>query len=62
MSRYVLEKLYGFIMQGYHTWFRMTGQAGEGSFYGIMEYLKRKNVYTDYSGKVNIPTVRKHLL
>lgn len=48
--------------QGYHTGFRMTGQAGEGSFYGIMEYLKRKNVYTDYSGKVNIPTVRKHLL
>ena len=35
--------------QGYHTGFRMTGQAGEGSTYGIMEYLKRKNIYTDYS-------------
>ena len=35
--------------QGYHTGFRMTGQAGEGSTYGIFEYLKRKNIYTDYS-------------
>ncbi len=35
--------------QGYHTGFRMTGQAGEGSTYGILEYMKRKNVYTDYS-------------
>ena len=42
--------------QGYHTGFRMTGQAGEGSYYGIMEYLKRKNIYIDYSGKVKIPT------
>jgi D-glyceraldehyde dehydrogenase (NADP+) len=37
--------------QGYHTGFRMTGQAGEGSKYGIAEYLKIKNVYVDYSKK-----------
>jgi D-glyceraldehyde dehydrogenase (NADP+) len=37
--------------QGYHTGFRMTGQAGEGSKYGIGEYLKLKNVYVDYSRK-----------
>ncbi|EET89959.1 MAG: aldehyde dehydrogenase family protein [Candidatus Micrarchaeales archaeon] len=48
--------------QGYHTGFRMTGQAGEGSVYGILEYLKRKNVYVDYSKKIEIPTVRKRLL
>lgn len=36
--------------QGYHTGFRLTGQAGEGSKYGIEEYLKLKNVYMDYSG------------
>ena len=29
----------------------MTGQAGEGSKYGINEYLKLKNVYVDYSKK-----------
>ncbi len=44
--------------QGYHTGFRMTGQAGEGSKYGIEEYLKLKNVYVDYSGeKLKIGTV-----
>ncbi|WP_337860349.1 D-glyceraldehyde dehydrogenase [Ferroplasma sp.] len=37
--------------QGYHTGFRMTGQGGEGSKYGINEYLKLKNVYVDYSKK-----------
>jgi glyceraldehyde dehydrogenase (NADP) (EC 1.2.1.-) len=35
--------------QGYHTGFRMTGLAGEGSKYGIGEYLQLKNVYVDYS-------------
>lgn len=35
--------------QGYHTGFRLTGQAGEGSKYGIEEYLKLKNLYVDYS-------------
>lgn len=35
--------------QGYHTGFRLTGQGGEGSIYGINEYLKLKNVYIDYS-------------
>ncbi|MCL4389213.1 D-glyceraldehyde dehydrogenase [Candidatus Marsarchaeota archaeon] len=35
--------------QGYHTGFRLTGQGGEGSKYGVMEYLKLKNVYIDYS-------------
>ena len=35
--------------QGYHTGFRLTGQAGEGSKHGIAEYLKLKNVYIDYS-------------
>ncbi len=35
--------------QGYHTGFRLTGQAGEGSKYGISDYLKIKNVYVDYS-------------
>ncbi len=34
--------------QGYHTGFRMTGQAGEGSKYGIAEYLKLKNIYLEY--------------
>ncbi len=48
--------------QGYHTGFRMTGQAGEGSRYGILEYLKIKNVYVDYSGKpLHIDTVRDDL-
>jgi D-glyceraldehyde dehydrogenase (NADP+) len=49
--------------QGYHTGFRMTGQSGEGSLYGIEEYLKIKNVYIDYSGKpLSISTVRDDLL
>lgn len=49
--------------QGYHTGFRLTGQAGEGSKHGIEEYLKLKNVYVDYSGsELRIPTVREDLL
>lgn len=49
--------------QGYHTGFRLTGQAGEGSRYGIEEYLHLKNVYVDYSGKnLEIETVRDELL
>ncbi|MEM0159050.1 MAG: D-glyceraldehyde dehydrogenase [Thermoplasmataceae archaeon] len=45
--------------QGYHTGFRLTGQAGEGSRHGIREYLKLKNVYIDYSkGDLRIETVR----
>ncbi|MEM3227240.1 MAG: aldehyde dehydrogenase family protein, partial [Thermoplasmata archaeon] len=45
--------------QGYHTGFRMTGQAGEGSRQGIEEYLKLKNVYVDYSGsELKINTIR----
>lgn len=36
--------------QGYHTGFRLSGQAGEGSKYGIEEYVKTKNVYLDYTG------------
>ncbi|MDS0256631.1 aldehyde dehydrogenase family protein [Thermoplasmatales archaeon AK] len=48
--------------QGYHTGFRLTGQAGEGSKYGIREYLKIKNVYIDYSkGDLRIETVRQDL-
>ncbi|MEM0143578.1 MAG: D-glyceraldehyde dehydrogenase [Candidatus Parvarchaeum sp.] len=47
--------------QGYHTGFRMTGQAGEGSAHGLVEYLKRKNVYIDYSGNVLLPTFRENL-
>ncbi len=35
--------------QGYHTGFRMTGQAGEGSVHGIEEYLHLKNTYIDFS-------------
>jgi D-glyceraldehyde dehydrogenase (NADP+) len=35
--------------QGYHTGFRMSGQAGENSRYGVEEYVKVKNVYIDYS-------------
>ncbi|AWR97916.1 aldehyde dehydrogenase family protein [Acidianus sulfidivorans JP7] len=35
--------------QGYHTGFRLSGQAGENSKYGIEEYLKVKNIYIDYS-------------
>ncbi|EZQ01588.1 aldehyde dehydrogenase [Candidatus Acidianus copahuensis] len=35
--------------QGYHTGFRMSGQAGENSKYGVEEYVKVKNVYIDYS-------------
>lgn len=49
--------------QGYHTGFRLTGQAGEGSKYGIEEYLKPKNVYIDYSsGEQEIETVPKSAL
>ena len=49
--------------QGYHTGFRLTGQGGEGSRYGIEEYLKLKNVYLDYSGReVHINTVREDLI
>ncbi len=48
--------------QGYHTGFRLTGQGGEGSKYGIEEYLKLKNVYVEYSGKeLTIPTVNDNL-
>lgn len=48
--------------QGYHTGFRLTGQSGEGSKYGIEEYLKLKNVYVGYSGKeLHIDTVREDL-
>ncbi|ARM76709.1 D-glyceraldehyde dehydrogenase [Acidianus manzaensis] len=35
--------------QGYHTGFRLSGQAGENSKYGIEEYVKVKNIYIDYS-------------
>ncbi len=35
--------------QGYHTGFRLSGQAGENSKYGVEEYVKVKNVYIDYS-------------
>lgn len=49
--------------QGYHTGFRLTGQAGEGSKYGISEYLKLKNVYLDYShGELDIETVPDSLV
>lgn len=48
---------------GYHTGFRMTGQAGENSRHGVEEYLKIKNIYIDYSGKVpQIDTVRNDLV
>lgn len=49
--------------QGYHTGFRLTGQAGEGSKYGIAEYLKIKNVYVEYAGgDLHIETVREDLI
>ncbi|MEM0155608.1 MAG: D-glyceraldehyde dehydrogenase [Thermoplasmataceae archaeon] len=47
--------------QGYHTGFRLTGQGGEGSRHGIEEYVKLKNVYVDYSGRVDIESIRKDL-
>ena len=48
--------------QGYHTGFRLTGQAGEGSKYGIEEYLKLKNVYVRYSReKLTVESVREDL-
>ena len=48
--------------QGYHTGFRLTGQAGEGSKYGINEYLQLKNVYVDYSKKpLDINTINNSL-
>ncbi|MCL4335211.1 MAG: D-glyceraldehyde dehydrogenase [Candidatus Thermoplasmatota archaeon] len=48
---------------GYHTGFRMTGQAGENSRHGVEEYLKIKNIYIDYSGKVpEIDTIRNDIL
>jgi D-glyceraldehyde dehydrogenase (NADP+) len=34
--------------QGYHTGFRMSGQAGENSKHGVLEYTKVKNIYFDY--------------
>ncbi len=49
--------------QGYHTGFRLTGQGGEGSKYGIEEYLKVKNVYISYSDKeLRIHGVREDIL
>ena len=49
--------------QGYHTGFRLTGQAGEGSKHGIEEYLKLKNIYVDYAGgDLHIETVREDLI
>ena len=48
---------------GYHTGFRLTGQAGEGSTHGIEEYLKIKNIYVNYSRKdLEIETVREEIL
>jgi len=48
--------------QGYHTGFRLTGQGGEGSKYGIEEYVKLKNIYVEYSGReLSIPTVNDEL-
>lgn len=48
---------------GYHTGFRLTGQGGEGSTYGVEEYLKLKNIYVDYSGKpLEIETVRDEII
>lgn len=47
--------------QGYHTGFRLTGQGGEGSKYGIEEYVKLKNVYVDYSGKITVESIREDL-
>ncbi len=48
--------------QGYHTGFRLTGQGGEGSKYGIEEYVKLKNIYVEYSGKeLTIPTIDDEL-
>lgn len=48
---------------GYHTGFRLTGQAGEGSSHGIEEYLKVKNIYVNYSETgLEIETVRDELL
>lgn len=45
--------------QGYHTGFRLTGQGGEGSKYGVEEYVKLKNVYIDYSDQpISIPSMR----
>lgn len=38
-------------LQGYHTGFRMTGLGGEGSIYGLEEYVQLKTVYIDYSEK-----------
>ncbi len=48
---------------GYHTGFRLTGQGGEGSRYGIEEYLKIKNIYVNYSSSpLRIETVREDIL
>ncbi len=48
---------------GYHTGFRLTGQGGEGSKYGVEEYLKIKNIYVNYSRRnLEIPTVRDDLI
>ena len=48
--------------QGYHTGFRLTGQAGEGSRHGVEEYLKLKNVYVDYSGaELHVESIREDL-
>ncbi len=48
--------------QGYHTGFRLTGQGGEGSRYGIEEYVKLKNIYVNYSREeLHIQSVREDL-
>jgi acyl-CoA reductase-like NAD-dependent aldehyde dehydrogenase len=35
--------------QGYHTGFRASGLGGEGSRFGILDYLQLKSVYVDWS-------------
>lgn len=35
--------------QGYHTGFRESGIGGEGSRFGVLDYLQLKSVYVDWS-------------
>ncbi len=36
-------------VQGYHTGYRLSGMGGEGSKYGIEDFLRIKNFYIDFS-------------
>jgi D-glyceraldehyde dehydrogenase (NADP+) len=41
--------------QGYHTAFRESGLGGEGTRYGVQDYLQLKSVYSDWKTPHRVP-------